>query len=125
MKIWLAPVLFLFATASLAQDLTKFEFDPPAQSAQSKGTSAGCGFGNLTIPEGLRVYAAGGSGGRELQFQIDQSGHEATQFDIAVNSPRQPVALLLGAYEPTIWNISWTEGTRIVAVLVSGYHRKP
>ena len=124
MKLWVAPVFFLFATASLAKDLTKFEFDPPAQSAQAKGASIGCSFGKLTIPKGLRVYAAGGYGGRELPFQIDQSGHEATQFDIAVNSPGQPVALLLGASEPTIWNISWTKGTRIVAVLVSGYHRQ-
>ena len=145
MKLWVTPVLFLLATASLAKDLTKFEFDPPAQSAQAKVTvrkpkvaarqskvtarqpkvaASGCSFGNLKIPEGLRVYAAVGYGGRELQFQIDQSGQQATQFDVAVNSPGRPVALLLGAYEPTIWNISWTKGTRIVAVLVSGYHRQ-
>jgi hypothetical protein len=31
---------------------------------------------------------------------------------------------MLGAYEPTIWNIVWTPGTRIVAVLASGYHRQ-
>lgn len=48
--------------------------------------------------------------GRELSFQIDQSGHQATQFDITVNSPEQPVALILGAYEPTVWNIGWKSG---------------
>lgn len=31
---------------------------------------------------------------------------------------------MLGAYEPTIWNIGWSKGTKIVAVLVSGYHRQ-
>ncbi|GFM52893.1 hypothetical protein PSCICE_41600 [Pseudomonas cichorii] len=59
-----------------------------------------------------------------MPFQIDQSGHQATQFDIAVNSPEQPVALILGAYEPTVWNIGWSQGTKIVAVYVSGYYRQ-
>jgi len=31
---------------------------------------------------------------------------------------------MLGAYEPTIWNISWSEPTHIIAVLVSGYYRQ-
>lgn len=31
---------------------------------------------------------------------------------------------MLGAYEPTVWNVSWTQGTNIVAVFVSGYHRQ-
>jgi hypothetical protein len=34
------------------------------------------------------------------------------------------VVLMLGAYEPTVWNISWSPTTRIVAVLASGYHRQ-
>jgi hypothetical protein len=72
----------------------------------------------------MRVYAAGGSRGRELDFQIDQSGSMARQFDIAVNSPARPVALMLGAHEPTIWNIKWTPGSRIVAVFVSGERRQ-
>jgi hypothetical protein len=43
---------------------------------------------------------------------------------VAVNNGGQPVVLILGAYEPTVWNIGWTTGTRILAVLVSGYHRQ-
>ncbi|MFV0681559.1 hypothetical protein, partial [Ottowia sp.] len=83
-----------------------------------------CTFEGIDFPDNMAVYAAGGYSGQKLDFQIDQSGHQATQFDVAVNSPGQPVALMLGAYEPTVWNIGWTEGTRIVAVLVSGYHRQ-
>jgi hypothetical protein len=124
MRIGLASILFWVATAACAQDLKKFEFEPPVQPARDGKPAGRCAFDNLSIPTGMRVYAAGGYSGRVLQFQIDQSGHEATQFDIAVNSPGKPVALLLGAYEPTIWNIGWTRGTRIVAVLVSGYHRQ-
>ena len=31
---------------------------------------------------------------------------------------------MLGAYEPTIRNIIWSEKTHILAVLVEGYHRQ-
>lgn len=124
MKLLAMLSLVLFATAVGADELKNFEFPVPAQSAQDKGALPVCEFTNLQMPSNLRVYAAGGYSGRENQFQIDQSGHASTQFDVAVNSPAEPVALLLGAYEPTIWNIGWTEGTRIVAVLVSGYHRQ-
>jgi hypothetical protein len=75
------------------------------------------------LPPGTVVLAAGAYSGRKISRQIDQSGHEATQFDVTVNS-KKPVALFLSAYEPSIWNVGWTEGTEIVAVLVSGYHRQ-
>ena len=76
--------------------------------------------------QGLRnvypLYAAGAYSGRRLDFQIDTSGHSASQIDVVVNN-KTPVVLMLGAYEPTIWNISWTEGTLIKAVLLGGYHK--
>lgn len=97
-----------------------FAFEPPA-SARNGGGPADCVFGGL--PAGTRVYAAGAYGGRELGFQIDQSGHQATQIDVAVDDDA-PVALLLGAYEPTVWNLGWSKRTRIVAVRVGGYHRQ-
>lgn len=31
---------------------------------------------------------------------------------------------MFGAYEPTIWNLQWTSKTKILAVVVSGYHRQ-
>jgi len=40
---------------------------------------------------------------------------------VAVNQRGTPVVLMLGAYEPTVWNIGWTQGTQIVAVMASGY----
>ena len=70
------------------------------------------------------MFAAGAYSGRKIAFQIDQSGHEGTQIDVAVNSPGKPVVLMLGAYEPTIWNVGWSPQTRIAAVLVGGYHRQ-
>jgi hypothetical protein len=87
---------------------------------------AGCDFAisqsGMQLPADFRVLAAGGYGGRELGFQIDQSGHGATQIDVVVSGQEKPVALMLGAYEPTVWNVSWATGTRIVAVYVGGYH---
>jgi uncharacterized protein YecT (DUF1311 family) len=85
---------------------------------------ASCEFTSLKLPKDFSVVAAGGYSGRILNFQIDQSGDQATQMDVLVNHSSKPVVLMLGAYGPTIWNISWTQATRIVAVFVSGYHRQ-
>jgi hypothetical protein len=101
-----------------AQETKPFPFKAPDAS------STPCGFPNLSFPKNLEVHAAGGYQGRELDFQIDQSGHQATQIDVAVNRPGTPVALILTAYEPTVWNLGWTPGTQIVAVLVAGHHRQ-
>ena len=82
-----------------------------------------CAFEDLKLPDDFVVLGAGAYSGRRAGFQIDQSGHEGTQIDVAVNHAK-PVVLMLGAYEPTIWNIVWTPNTQIVAVLASGYHRQ-
>lgn len=103
----LAAILFLFSSTSLAEGVAKT-----------------CAFENLTLPADVRVYAAGGYSGKPLGYALDESGYEATRFDITVNSSSQPVALLLGAYAPTVWNIGWSKGTQIVAVMISGYHHQ-
>jgi uncharacterized protein YecT (DUF1311 family) len=92
--------------------------------AALQGLQGTCGFAGTKLPDEYAVYATGAYSGRKLDVQIDGSGHQATQFDIVVNSPDKPVALILGAYEPSIWNIGWTKSTRIVAVLATGYHRQ-
>jgi len=108
MKQW-AAVLCLLSSVAPAEDLK---------------SPADCAFTNFTVPADLRIYAAGGYSGQRLGYAIDESGHEATRFDITVNSPSQQVALLLGAHEPSVWNISWSKGTQIVAVMISGYHHQ-
>lgn len=102
-------------------NVVPFVLDDPNSFQGIRGT---CGFDELKLPEGYVLYAAGEYAGRKLDVQIDQSGHQATRFDVIVNSPDKPVALLLGAYEPSIWNVGWTKGTRILAVVASGYHRQ-
>jgi hypothetical protein len=76
------------------------------------------------LPSDYVLLAGGGYAGRELGFQIDQSGHEATGFDVVVNMPGRTVVLVLGAYEPSIWKISREPRTRIAGVFVTGYHRQ-
>jgi len=96
----------------------------PSEASIFQGTRTACAFPEIAVPSDLKIYGAGNYAGRVFDRQIDSSGHQSTEFDIAVNSPNQPVALVLGAYDPAIWNISWTERTRIVAVVVTGYHRQ-
>ena len=107
-----------------AGELKPFDFAADEKSRQNVAQTPACGFADLKLPEQFSVFAAGAYAGRKIAFQIDQSGHEGTQIDVAVNSPGKPVVLMLGAYEPTIWNIGWSQRTRIAAVLVGGYHRQ-
>ncbi len=84
---------------------------------------ARCKLAGLKLPPGTKVLAAGGYSGRDLPFQIDQSGNQAGQIDVTVTEPG-PVALVLGAYDPTVWNLRWAPRTSIVAVIATGYHRQ-
>jgi hypothetical protein len=116
--------LTISCSAYFAPKLEAFDFQPEARQQSRVVQKPVCAFPDLKLPEDVAVFAAGAYSGREISFQIDQSGHKGTQIDVVVNSPNKPVVLMLGAYEPTIWNIEWATGTRILAVLVSGYHRQ-
>lgn len=89
-----------------------------------QGVKGACSFNSGVISVDTDIYAGGSYSGNKINFQIDQSGHQATQFEVIVNSPDRPVALILGAYEPSVWNIAWTQGTKISAVVATGYHRQ-
>jgi uncharacterized protein len=89
-----------------------------------QGVKGVCSFDRDVISDDTLIYAGGSYSGKKINFQIDQSGHQATRFEVIVNSPDKPVALILGAYEPSIWNIAWTQGTQISAVVATGYHRQ-
>jgi hypothetical protein len=119
-------VLLTSACLAVAQDENLVPFGAPGQFQETskRMESQTCSFVNITLPADFKVFAGGSYSGRQAGFQIDQSGHEATQIDVAINETEKPIVLMLGAYEPTIWNIGWTKGTNIVAVLASGYHRQ-
>jgi hypothetical protein len=114
----------MFSFPVYADELVPFEFNIPHGSDKEKIANQECTFNNLVVPNNAVIYAVGAYAGRETDIQIDQSGHAGTQFDIVVNSKDRPVILILGAYEPSIWNIGWSEGTQILAVFASGYHRQ-
>lgn len=66
-----------------AQNLKRFEF------SKSDMASATCAF-TSPLPADFAVLAASEYGGRPTDFQIDQSGHEATRIDALVNSSNKP-----------------------------------
>jgi hypothetical protein len=76
------------------------------------------------LPSDYVLLAGGEYAGRKLGFQIDQSGHEATGFDVVANMPGRSVVLVLGAYEPSVWKISRDPRTRIAGIFVTGYYRQ-
>jgi hypothetical protein len=107
----------------------------PSASKEKSGTRAaprdrdcrtGCCFPDLRLPDNAVVYAAGANAsyGWPLGYQIDQSGEDAKRIDVMVNEPDKPVALLLSSYGPTVWNISWSRGTKLLAVAVVGHRRQ-
>ncbi|MGE4133427.1 MAG: hypothetical protein AB7F86_17425 [Bdellovibrionales bacterium] len=116
-------IVFVWALWAGADQLVPFKFNSPSKVAIPIQTE--CKFKNLNLPKDLEVFATGGHNvGRPLDYQIDASGSMARQLDVAVNSKKKPVALILGSGGPTIWNIGWTNGTNIIAVVVSGYQRQ-
>ncbi len=114
----------LQAPASNEQPTKPFAFDAQPTAA----TATDCAFPSLVTDAArmrpLKVFAAGAYSGSRLGYQIDSSGNQAGRIDVAVNQPGVPVALMLGSYDPTVWHVGWAPGTRIVAVLVGGYHRQ-
>lgn len=96
----------------------------PAISNGSQGITGQCYFTSSELPANFKLYAGGGYKGKPTDFQVDDSGHEATMFDVVVNTPHENVALLLGAYEPSVWNIGWHPETNIVAVYITGHHHQ-
>lgn len=110
----------IFALRKEHEHLVPYTFIDPQV---LQGVRHRCAF-TEKLPDDMLIYAGGGYSGRKIDRQIDQSGHQAGRFEVIVNSPDRPVALLLGAYDPTIWNIAWTEHTRIAAVMATGYYRQ-
>ena len=81
-----------------------------------------CPFSELELPNNFVVHAAAGDSNRGLlPYPIKFNDNAVTQMSIVVNSPSNPVVLMLGAYNSHVWNVQWTEGTKILGVLASGY----
>ncbi|ASF47583.1 hypothetical protein [Methylovulum psychrotolerans] len=103
---------------------------PPPEPVKIKIKSkpSRCEFTQLKLPDDFAVLAvarpSGVAVGHKTDFQIDQSGYQALQVEVLVNQPDKPLVLILGQSAPTIWNIHWTQGTHIIAVVVGGGNRQ-
>jgi hypothetical protein len=115
--------IFLLTLASGAMAESK-NFDFPADRFATRPQSCTFETKRNQFPADAQIFSIEAYGGRKVDFQIDQSGQPASRIDVAVNSPTRPVILIVGAFAPTIWNIGWTPGSRIVAVLARGHHRQ-
>lgn len=100
-----------------------FPFSADASSENLSQNSL-CKFNSLILPSDFAVFATGAYRGRDTSIQIDQSGKSASRMDIVVNYSEKPVVLMLGANDSTLWNISWSSNTNIIAVYASGYNRQ-
>jgi len=100
-----------------------------APAKPSSEISSECTVAGVKLPKDLIVYGAGfvshaSLRARMLDYQIDQSGQMVSQVDVLVTEKDKPVALILAAHNPTIWNVSYVRGARIVAVVSDGSSRQ-
>ena len=82
---------------------------------------ASCRLGDL--PSDFTVQAVGVyEGSIDTDVRLSASGHETKSVDVVVNMPEKNVVLVLMAYDPVLWQVKRTSGSRIAAVIVGGYH---
>lgn len=84
----------------------------------------GCAAKLSGLGDDVEVLASAAYGGKPTNNKMDKSGHLATEFNVVVNSPHKKVALILSAYEPSVWNVKYTVGTKIEAIVLGGYHKQ-
>ena len=88
-----------------------------------KSSESGCELSDLELSGDFAVYGVNAKyPTQRLPYPIDDSGVEAGQIDVIVNSPQKPVILLLKHGDPAVWKIQRTEDTQIAGAVVYGYH---
>lgn len=60
--------------------------------------------------------------GKTLVARLDASQNTVGQKEVVVNLPGQSVVLWLQSYNPTVWHILRTPGSKVEAIIVSGTH---
>lgn len=82
-----------------------------------------CKFVNL--PLFYDVYAvASYEGLNPIGVIIDKNGNRNASNDVIVNVKNKPIVLVLTSYEPVVWNIKSTQGTKIAGVVLGGYYNQ-
>jgi hypothetical protein len=107
---------------SFAGNRARGDAAPPSQRPEAQLGEAKGVFGEL--PKDCVVQAIGVYRGTSdaMNVQLDHSADLVRQVEVVVNMPDRPVVLVLSGYYPIVWRVGRTERTRIVGVVVSGYH---
>jgi len=93
----------------------------PLPGVISSSKMQSCGLPGM--PENADVYLVGiRRGTKELDEQLGDSGHITTEVEVIVDQTPKPAILVLTAYDPVVWKISYTPQANIAGVLVSGNH---
>jgi uncharacterized protein YecT (DUF1311 family) len=80
-----------------------------------------CRFVN--VPADVKVYGTGTySGIVPSDYQLGDSGHTVKEIEVVVNKPGEDVILVLMAYDPVIWKVKQTPKSKVLGVVVAGYH---
>lgn len=90
----------------------------------SSYNSQGCEFKHLYLPSDTKIFATGAFKGRDVAVPVDRRAEYLSQFIVRVNQQDSPVVLMLGAHESALWNISLAENTKILAVVITGFHKQ-
>lgn len=83
-----------------------------------------CKFDFPIQDEELVVYAALGYSGEQTDYQFKNSLERVGRYQLFINEPTKPVALVLGSYESSIWDIKYTRQTDIKYLIVTGYYQQ-
>lgn len=105
----------------LSQKIKNVTAESKTKIIQFTGQDTECGFDRI-FPKNMTVFAAGAYRGMGSDYRIGEKGENASIFRVIVNSPKKSVALIFGSYDAAIWDVSWTEGTKIEAAYIMGYH---
>jgi hypothetical protein len=90
----------------------------------SSYNSQSCEFKHLYLPSDMKIVATGAFKGRGVAVPVDRRAEYSSQFIVTVNQQDSPVVLMLGAHESALWNISLAENTKILAVVLTGFHKQ-
>lgn len=105
------------------RQLAVFEFDYPPTPRKPE-----CLFPPDFAPPGDMVVLGTEPverGGIPLDFDLSDKGARGFKVEVIVDEPQKPVALLLTSSEPTVFDVSWTPSTRIVAVATVAFDDGP
>lgn len=84
-----------------------------------------CFFPELQFYTDLEILSILGDKGKPLGAAFDWRDGEVQQLDVMANHQAKPIILYLQSKRPTLWNVNYTQDTKIAAVIVSNSNYVP